>query len=129
MGTRYEHHCTTSSSSSASRHTCGCEQSTCRRASRRKSGCQDGIFVQIKFQRFVSNAGRDHDIVDKLKFSRQKSLMPDAENLRHRANRLLALAQKARDDNYVTLAEYIAERATQLFDEAVTLERNNKLAS
>jgi hypothetical protein len=51
--------------------------------------------------------------------------MPDAENLRHRANRLLVLAQKARDDDYIKLAENITERATQLFDEAIILERKS----
>jgi hypothetical protein len=51
--------------------------------------------------------------------------MPDAENLRHRANQLLLLAQKARDDDYIKLAEYITERATQLFDEAIIKERNS----
>jgi ABC-type multidrug transport system ATPase subunit len=49
--------------------------------------------------------------------------MPDTENLRRRANLLLVLAQKARDDDYIKLAEHITERATQLFDEAIILER------
>jgi hypothetical protein len=49
--------------------------------------------------------------------------MPDTENLRRRANLLLVLAQKARDDDYVKLAEHITDRATQLFDEAIILER------
>jgi len=53
--------------------------------------------------------------------------MFDRRNLRHRANQLLALAQKARDDDYIKLAEYITDRATQLFDEAIILER--KLAA
>ena len=44
--------------------------------------------------------------------------MPDTGNLRRRANLLLLLAQKARDDNYIKLAESIADRAAQLFDEA-----------
>jgi hypothetical protein len=51
--------------------------------------------------------------------------MPDAVNLRHRANQLLFLAQKARDDDHIKLAEYITERATQLFDEAIIKERNS----
>ena len=53
--------------------------------------------------------------------------MPDTENLRHRANRLLVLAQRARDDDCIKLAENITERATQLFDEAIIQER--KLAA
>ena len=44
--------------------------------------------------------------------------MPDTENLRRRAKLLLLLAQKARDDGYIKLAENIADRATQLFNEA-----------
>jgi hypothetical protein len=51
--------------------------------------------------------------------------MPDAENLRHRANQLLVLAQKARDDDYIKLAQDITERATQLFDEAIINERKS----
>jgi hypothetical protein len=49
--------------------------------------------------------------------------MPDTENLRRRANLLLVLAQKARDDGHIKLAEDITDRATQLFDEAIILER------
>ena len=49
--------------------------------------------------------------------------MPDAESLRRRANLLLLLAQKARNDEHIKLAENITERATQLFDEAIILER------
>ena len=52
-------------------------------------------------------------------------VMPDAENLRHRANRLLVLAQRARDDDCTKLAENISDRATQLFGEAIILERNS----
>jgi hypothetical protein len=55
--------------------------------------------------------------------------MPDTENLRRRANLLLALAQKARDDDYIKLAENIVDRATQLFDEAIILERNSATAA
>ena len=51
--------------------------------------------------------------------------MPDTENLRHRAYRLLVLAQKARDSDYTELAENITERATQLYDEAIILERRS----
>ncbi len=55
--------------------------------------------------------------------------MPDAQNLRHRATLLRLLAQKARDDNYIDLAQNITERATQLFDEAIILEQSYKSAS
>jgi hypothetical protein len=55
--------------------------------------------------------------------------MPNAKNLRHRATQLLLLAQKARADNYIDLAEYIVERATQLLDEAIILEQSHKLAT
>jgi hypothetical protein len=41
----------------------------------------------------------------------------------------LLLGQKARDDNYIDLAEYITERATQLFDEAIIVEQSYKSAS
>jgi len=49
--------------------------------------------------------------------------MSDATNLRHRANRLLVLAQRARDDDCIKLAENITERAAQLFDEAIIQEQ------
>jgi hypothetical protein len=55
--------------------------------------------------------------------------MANAENLQHRATQLLWLAQKARADNYIDLAEYIVERATQLFDEAIILEQSSKSAT
>jgi hypothetical protein len=51
--------------------------------------------------------------------------MPDAESLRRRANLLLLLAQKARNDEHIKLAENIVDRATQLFDEAIILERKS----
>jgi hypothetical protein len=51
--------------------------------------------------------------------------MPDAENLRRRANLLLLLAQKARSDEHTKLAENIVDRATQLFAEAINLERRS----
>ena len=44
--------------------------------------------------------------------------MNDAEGLRRRAENLLALAKKARDDNYTQLADYIIDKADQLFEEA-----------
>jgi ribosomal protein L17 len=42
----------------------------------------------------------------------------DAKGLRRRAENLLALAKKARDDNYTQLADHILDRADQLFEEA-----------
>jgi hypothetical protein len=53
--------------------------------------------------------------------------MPDAENFRRRATQLLMLAQKARDGDYIKLAEDITDRATQLFGEAIMLERDSAL--
>lgn len=44
--------------------------------------------------------------------------MSDADGLRRRAAHLLALSKKARDDNYTRLADYIFDRAAQLFEEA-----------
>jgi len=46
----------------------------------------------------------------------------DAEGLRRRAAHLLAMAKKARDDNYTQLADYILDRADQLFEEAKVRE-------
>jgi hypothetical protein len=51
--------------------------------------------------------------------------MPDTENLRLRAYRLLVLAQRARDEDCIALAENITLRATQLYDEAIILERRS----
>ena len=51
--------------------------------------------------------------------------MPDSENLRRRANLLLLLAQTARNDEHIKLAENIVDRATQLFEEAIIKERNS----
>ena len=51
--------------------------------------------------------------------------MPDTENLRGRAYRMLLLAQKAREEDCVKMAEYITERASQLYDEAIILERRS----
>jgi hypothetical protein len=48
----------------------------------------------------------------------KRIVMNDAEGLRCRAAHLLALAKKARDDNYAQLADYIFDRATKLFEEA-----------
>ena len=45
-------------------------------------------------------------------------IVSDAKGLRRRAELLLALANKARDDNYTELADYILDRADQLFEEA-----------
>jgi hypothetical protein len=44
--------------------------------------------------------------------------MNDAEGLRRRAENLCALAKKARDDHYIQLADYIRDKADQLFEEA-----------
>jgi hypothetical protein len=48
----------------------------------------------------------------------KRIVMNDAEGLRSRAERLLALAKKARDDSHTQLADYILDRAEQLFEEA-----------
>jgi hypothetical protein len=48
----------------------------------------------------------------------KRIVMNDAEGLRRRAENLRALAKKARDDNYTQLADYILDRADQLFEEA-----------
>ena len=45
-------------------------------------------------------------------------IMSEAKDLRRRGENLLALAKKARDDNYTQLADYILDRADQLFEEA-----------
>ena len=45
-------------------------------------------------------------------------IVSDAKGLRRRAELLLALANKAREDNYTQLADYILDRADQLFEEA-----------
>jgi hypothetical protein len=47
----------------------------------------------------------------------KRIVLNDVEALRRRAENLLALAKKARDDNYTQLADYILERADQLFEE------------
>ena len=48
----------------------------------------------------------------------KRIVMNDAGGLRSRAERLLALANKARDDSHTQLADYILDRADQLFEEA-----------
>jgi hypothetical protein len=48
----------------------------------------------------------------------KRIVMNDADGLRRRAAHLLAMAKKARDDNYTQLADYIVDRADQLFEEA-----------
>jgi hypothetical protein len=48
----------------------------------------------------------------------KRIIMNNAEGLRRRAKNLQALAKKARDDNHTQLADYILDRADQLFEEA-----------
>jgi hypothetical protein len=48
----------------------------------------------------------------------KRIIVSDAKGLRRRAELLLALAKKARGDNYAQLADYILDRADQLFEEA-----------
>ncbi len=48
----------------------------------------------------------------------KRIIVCDAKSLRRRAELLLALAKKARDDSYTQLADYILDRADQLFEEA-----------
>jgi HEPN domain-containing protein len=47
--------------------------------------------------------------------------MPDADVLRLRAIRYLAMALKAREDGDADFARCLAERATELSEEAATL--------
>ena len=47
--------------------------------------------------------------------------MPDADGLRLRAIRYLAMALKAREDGDTDFARCLAERATKLSEEAATL--------
>ena len=47
--------------------------------------------------------------------------MPDADGLRLRAIRYLAMALKAREDGDADFARCLAERATKLSEEAATL--------
>ena len=48
--------------------------------------------------------------------------MPDADGLRLRAIRFLAMAFKAREDGEADFARRLAERANELAEEAATLE-------
>jgi hypothetical protein len=48
----------------------------------------------------------------------KRIVMNDAEGLRRRAENLRALAKKAREDRYIQLADYISDKADQLFEEA-----------
>ena len=48
--------------------------------------------------------------------------MPNADGLRSRAIRFLAMAFKAREDGEVDFARRLADRATELSEEAATLE-------
>jgi hypothetical protein len=50
-------------------------------------------------------------------YDAKRIVMDDAEGLRRRAENLRALAKKARDDNYTQLADYILDKANQLFEE------------
>jgi hypothetical protein len=47
--------------------------------------------------------------------------MPDADGLRLRAIRYFAMASKAREDGEADFATRLAERATELLEEAATL--------
>ncbi len=48
----------------------------------------------------------------------KRNVMNDADGLRRRAENLRALAKKARDDQHIQLADYIRDKADQLFEEA-----------
>jgi hypothetical protein len=48
----------------------------------------------------------------------KRTEMNDPEGLRRRAENLRALANKAREDRYIQLADYISDKADQLFEEA-----------
>jgi hypothetical protein len=47
----------------------------------------------------------------------------DADQLRNRATRLLALAQKAREEGHPDYAEELTRLATEAVGQAVTMER------
>jgi hypothetical protein len=66
---------------------------------------QDAAKISLKFSPLAGNEAK-------------QITMNDAESLRRRAENLHALAKKARDDNYTQLADYILDRADQLFEEA-----------
>ena len=48
----------------------------------------------------------------------KRVVLQDAEGLQRRAENLLALSKKARDDSYTELADFILDEADQLFEEA-----------
>jgi hypothetical protein len=56
----------------------------------------------------------------------KRIVMNDAGALHRRAENLLPLAKKARDDNYAQLADYILDRADQLFEEARIRELDDR---
>ena len=49
--------------------------------------------------------------------------MTDADRLRDRATRLLALALKARDDGHPQYADELTQLASEAFDQATDMER------
>jgi hypothetical protein len=49
--------------------------------------------------------------------------MSDADQLRDRATRLLALALKARDDGHPQYADELTQLASEAFDQATDMER------
>jgi hypothetical protein len=49
--------------------------------------------------------------------------MSDADQLRDRATRLLALALKARDDGHLQYADELTQLASEAFDQATDMER------
>jgi hypothetical protein len=53
--------------------------------------------------------------------------MSDADQLRNRATRLLALALKARDNGLIEYADELTQLASEAFDQAADMER--RLAS
>jgi hypothetical protein len=48
----------------------------------------------------------------------KRIVMNDAQGLQRGAENLRALAKKAQDDHHIQLADYIRDRADQLFEEA-----------
>jgi hypothetical protein len=53
----------------------------------------------------------------------EEGIMEDTDQLRNRATRLFALAQKAREDGLPDYAEELAQLATEAVGQAVTIER------
>jgi hypothetical protein len=51
--------------------------------------------------------------------------MSDADQLRDRATRLLALALKARDDGHSHCADELTQLASEAFDQATDMERRS----